>query len=138
MLKMFLHWSYVSKWCRTIKVHDVLVCFIALQNHCVMFPHSSIFGFVNCYFLPVLCRTSIQKWKKNWFHYVHIARKGVLPSPLFYGTLPLTQLAPPSFFKFCVPSPLFCFTPFKGILDSFPHPHTTPSCPNLTNQPFLF
>ena len=28
-----------------------------------------------------------------------------------------------------------CSTPFQGILDSLPHPHATPSCPNPTNQP---
>ena len=32
---------------------------------------SSVFWFVNFYFLSFLCRISIQKWKKNWFCYVH-------------------------------------------------------------------
>ena len=32
---------------------------------------SSVFWFVNFCFLPFLHRTSIQKWKKNWFCYVH-------------------------------------------------------------------
>ena len=32
---------------------------------------SSVFWFVNFCFLPFLRRTSIQKWKKNWFCYVH-------------------------------------------------------------------
>ena len=32
---------------------------------------SSVFWFVNFYFLPFLCRTSIHKWKKNWSCYVH-------------------------------------------------------------------
>ena len=32
---------------------------------------SSVFGFVNFCFLPFLCRTGIQKWKKNWFCYLH-------------------------------------------------------------------
>ena len=32
---------------------------------------SSVFWFVNFCFLPFLCRTSTQKWKKNWFCYVH-------------------------------------------------------------------
>ena len=32
---------------------------------------SSVFGFVNFCFLPFLPRTSIQKWKKNWFCYIH-------------------------------------------------------------------
>ena len=38
---------------------------------------SSVFWFVNVCFLPFLCRTSVQKWKKNWFCYVHkwIGRK---------------------------------------------------------------
>ena len=31
---------------------------------------SSVFWFVNFCFLPFLHRTSIQKWKKNWFCYV--------------------------------------------------------------------
>ena len=32
---------------------------------------SSVFWFVNFCFLPFLARTSVQKWKKNWFRYVH-------------------------------------------------------------------
>ena len=32
---------------------------------------SSVFWFVNVCFLPFLCKTSVQKWKKNWFCYVH-------------------------------------------------------------------
>ena len=32
---------------------------------------SSVFWFVNFCFLPFLCRTSVQKWKKIWFCYVH-------------------------------------------------------------------
>ena len=32
---------------------------------------SSVFWSVNFCFLPFLCRTSIQKWKKNWFCYAH-------------------------------------------------------------------
>ena len=32
---------------------------------------NSVFWFVNFCFLPFLCRTSVQKWKKNWFCYVH-------------------------------------------------------------------
>ena len=32
---------------------------------------SSVFWFVNFCFLPFLCRTSIQKWKKIWFCYAH-------------------------------------------------------------------
>ena len=41
---------------------------------------SSVFLFANFYFLPCLCRTSIQVWKKNWFCYVHkwIAKKEML------------------------------------------------------------
>ena len=31
---------------------------------------SSVFRFANFCFLPFLCRTSIQKWKENWFCYV--------------------------------------------------------------------
>ena len=31
---------------------------------------NSVFWFVNFCFLPFLCRTSTQKWKKNWFCYV--------------------------------------------------------------------
>ena len=30
-----------------------------------------VFWFVNFCFLPFLCRTSVQKWKKIWFCYVH-------------------------------------------------------------------
>ena len=32
---------------------------------------SSVFWFVNFCFLPFLRRTSVQKWKKIWFCYVH-------------------------------------------------------------------
>ena len=32
---------------------------------------SSVFWFVNFCFLPFLHRTSVQKWKKTWFCYVH-------------------------------------------------------------------
>ena len=32
---------------------------------------SSLFWFVNFCFPPFLRRTSVQKWKKNWFCYVH-------------------------------------------------------------------
>ena len=32
---------------------------------------SSVFWFVNFCFLPFLCRTSIEKWKKNWFCFAH-------------------------------------------------------------------
>ena len=32
---------------------------------------SSVFWFVNFCFPPFLCRTSVQKWKKNGFSYVH-------------------------------------------------------------------
>ena len=32
---------------------------------------SSVFWFVNFCFLPFLQRTSIQKWKKNWFCYIY-------------------------------------------------------------------
>ena len=41
---------------------------------------SSVFWFVNFCFLPFLRRTSIQKWKKNWFCYVHkwIGKKEML------------------------------------------------------------
>ena len=41
---------------------------------------STVFLFANFYFLPCLCRTSIQVWKKNWFCYVHkwIAKKEML------------------------------------------------------------
>ena len=41
-------------------------------------------------------------------------------------------------FVFCFPHPhRFCSTHFWGISDSFPYPHTTPSCPNKKNQPSL-
>ena len=38
---------------------------------------NSVFLFVSSSFLPFLRRTSVQKWKKNWFCYVHklIGRK---------------------------------------------------------------
>ena len=41
---------------------------------------SSAFWFVNVCFLPFLCRTSVHKWKKNWFCYVHkwIGKKEML------------------------------------------------------------
>ena len=41
---------------------------------------SSVFCFVNFRFLPFLHRTSIQKWKENWFCYVHkwIGKKEML------------------------------------------------------------
>ena len=32
---------------------------------------SSVFSFVNFCFLPFLCKTSIQKWKKIWSSYAH-------------------------------------------------------------------
>ena len=40
---------------------------------------SSVFWFVNFCFLPFLRRTSVQKWKKIWFCYVHklIGKKGM-------------------------------------------------------------
>ena len=43
------------------------------------FP-SSVFWFVNLCFLPFMHRTSVQKWKKNWFCYVHkwIGKKEML------------------------------------------------------------
>ena len=34
-------------------------------------------------------------------------------------------------------SPLFSSTPFWDILDSSPHFHANPSCPNLINQPLF-
>ena len=42
--------------------------------------NSSLFPFVSFCFLPFLSRTSIQKWKKNWFCYVHkwIGKKEML------------------------------------------------------------
>ena len=40
----------------------------------------------------------------------------------------------PSLFKIFVSPPLFCSTPFSGILDSFHHPHTIPSHLNPTNN----
>ena len=41
---------------------------------------SSVFWFVNFCFLPFLHRTSVQKWKKIWFCYVHkwIGKKEML------------------------------------------------------------
>ena len=41
---------------------------------------SSVFWFVNFCFLPFLRKTSIQKWKKNWFCYVNkwIGKKEML------------------------------------------------------------
>ena len=33
---------------------------------------SSVFWFVNFCFLPFLCRTCVQKWKKTWLCYVHM------------------------------------------------------------------
>ena len=41
---------------------------------------SSVFWFANFCFLLFLCRTSIQKWKKNWFCYAHkwIGKKEML------------------------------------------------------------
>ena len=41
---------------------------------------SSAFWFVNFCFLPFLCKTIVQKWKKNWFCYVHkwIGKKEML------------------------------------------------------------
>ena len=53
-----------------------------------------------------------------------------VPVPPFQGTHSLTQLPP----FFVVPYPLFCSIPFIGILDSSPHPHANPPCPNPTNQ----
>ena len=41
---------------------------------------SSLFWFVNFCFLPFLCRTRVQKWKKMWFYYAHkwICKKEIL------------------------------------------------------------
>ena len=50
---------------------EIIHRFSALQNHCIMFPHSSVFWFVDFCFLPFLRRTRVQKWKKHWFCYWH-------------------------------------------------------------------
>ena len=48
--------------------NNVQLCSYAKPLHNVL---SSVFQFVKICFLPFLCRTSIQKWKKHWFCYVH-------------------------------------------------------------------
>ena len=50
------------------------------------------------------------------------------------GNPALTQLAPP-FKNLCTPSPAL-FQPLLRYFSS-PQPHANPSCPNLTNKPFL-
>ena len=62
--------------------------------------------------------------------YLAIVHKGV-PAP----SHPLTQLAFP-LFKIFVSLPLFSVLPPFKVFWTVP-PHATPSCPNLTNQPFL-
>ena len=51
-----LNWNNTQLYSSAKPLHDVPSC---------------VFGFVNFCFLPFLHRTSIQKWKKNWFCYVH-------------------------------------------------------------------
>ena len=48
--------------------------------------------------------------------------RGFQPSP-FYGTQPLTQLAPPAFLIFLFPLSSFLFHPLEGISDNSPDPH---------------
>ena len=65
-----------------------------------------------------------------------IVRKGVpvpppFKAPTLWPRLPLFKIFVSPLSLFFVPSP------FNDILDSSPHPHANPSCPNLTNQTFL-
>ena len=62
---------------------------------------------------------------------IDIVCKGV-PAPYFFRHPPLDP-ASPSFLKSLFPLPTFLFQPFLR----FPRLHSTPSCPNLTNQPSL-
>ena len=55
--------------------------------------------------------------------------------PSYFKARTLWPSLPP-FLKYFFSSPIFCSTTLKGILDSSPHLHTTPSSPNLT--PTLF
>ena len=51
-----LNWNNTQLYSSAKPLHEVPSC---------------VFGFVNFCFLPFLHRPSIQKWKKNWFCYVH-------------------------------------------------------------------
>ena len=66
-----------------------------------------------------------------------IVRKGVPVPPPPLRHPPFDPDCP--FLKSLCPLSLsFLFhPPFNDILDSSPHPHANPSCPNLTNQTFL-
>ena len=81
-----------------------------------------------------------------WSHFFHlfihvfpfiidIVGKGIPGPPLFKAPTPWSSL--PLFLKSFFALPSFLSRPFLSYLRQFPHPHTTPSCPNLTNQPFL-
>ena len=65
-----------------------------------------------------------------------IVRKGVPVPPPPLRHPPFDPDCP--FLKSLCPLSLFSAPPpFNDILDSSPHPHANPSCPNLTNQTFL-
>ena len=83
-----------------------------------------------------LCFTFIkQNWGAKSRQNIQFVR-GFQQPPLFKAPNPWPSLSPP-FLKSLYPSPLFCSILLSGILDSSPHPYTTPSCPNPTNQPSL-
>ena len=50
---------------------------------------------------------------------------------------PLLETACLPFLKSLFPLPFFLFYPLLRYFRQFPHPHATPSCPNLTHQPSL-
>ena len=68
---------------------------------------------------------------------IYIVCKGVPAPHPFLRHPPLDPACPPPFFKFLFPLPSFLFHLLLRYFRQFPHPHTTSSCPNPTNQPSL-
>ena len=66
---------------------------------------------------------------------IDIVGKGIPGPSLFKAPTPWPSL--PHFLKSLCPLPSVLFYPLLNYFRQFPHPHANPSCPNLTNQPFL-
>ena len=65
----------------------------------------------------------------------HSSYGGSSPPPLFKAPTPWPSLPP--FLKFLFPLPSFLFHPLLRYFTRSPHPHATPSCPHLINEPSL-
>ena len=119
-----------------------LTTFLLLKYIHIIYTYIYIYMYIHIY---IYIYTYTYKTGKFIYIYIYIyiyihmyviVHKGV-PVPPFKGTQPLIQLAPflQSLFSL---SPLFCSTSFLRYFRQISAlSHTTPYCPNLTNQPSL-